>query len=119
MVFNIEGIGYENRIIAGAYKINEKNITADVVDSMGRKHKRLKRKQIVGSVDMYFPTIEEFEEFTKIITENNYLVNIELTVNNIAEDVDSIFFVNYEPVRDINGLRKDYIQRYTLTVEEQ
>lgn len=122
MVFKIGNTSYADHVIAGNYQINQKNIGEDWTDANGVKHQTLIRKKISGSCDMFFRTIEEFNDFIaniKAVTTSNQSVPMEVTVNNINEDKVIDAFINFDPVRNRDGMWHDYILRYTLSVEER
>lgn len=122
MKFVINGKDYADHVLAGAYRINSKPLAEEIVDANGKTHKRLIANKISGSVDMFFRTIEEFDEFATWIETNkdrNLANKIELTVNNTATDSVIDAFIDYDPVRSRDGMWKDYILRYSMTITER
>ena len=122
MVFKIGDTSYADHVIAGTYQINQKEIGQEWTDANHVKHKTLMRTKISGSCDMFFRTIEEFNDFIaniKTVKTSNQSVPMEVTVNNINEDKIMDAFIDFDPVRNRDGMWKDYILRYTLTVEER
>lgn len=122
MIFEINGKDYADHVLSGAYKINSKPLAEEIVDANGRTHKRLIANKVSGSVDMFFRTIEEFDEFATWIEghkDRNLANKIELTVNNTANDVLIDAYIDYEPVRSIDGMWNDYILRYSMNITER
>lgn len=122
MVFTINNVSYADHCIAGTYKVNSKDITENWVDASGKSHRRLKRKKVSGTVDMFFRTLDEFNSFISNIETNktSTLSNaMKVTVNNMNEDKQIDAFIDFEPVRDRDGMWNDYMLRYTLTIEER
>jgi hypothetical protein len=122
MVFKIGNTSYADHVIAGTYQINQKDIGKEWTDANQIKHKTLMRTKVSGSCDMFFRTIEEFNEFVaniKAVKTTNQSVPMELTVNNVNEDKEIDAFIDFDAVRNRDGMWKDYILRYTLSVEER
>lgn len=122
MEFKIGSTSYANRIIAGTYAINSKNIYDGFTDAAETAHRRLKRRKVVGKVDMFFRNIEDFNIFLDDINRNiddDLAVNMTVSVNNLAEDKEISAFLDFDPVRDRDGMWNDYMLRYTLSIEER
>lgn len=122
MEFKIGNTSYANRIIAGTYAINSKDIYESFTDASSTAHRRLKRRKITGKVDMFFKDIAEFNIFLDVINRNkdeNLAVDMTVSVNNLAEDKEIKAFLDFEPVRDRDAMWNDYMMKYTLNIEER
>ncbi len=120
----INGVDYSAHVIGGAYKVVKKPVGVSWTD--GFKTKRFSyqgRDRVEGSFDVFFRTIDEYNAFLSDLSAVYNLGFYTLTVklNNIAPPNDHAtgrFTLDYEPVRNIDGKRDDYIQRFTVTIEE-
>jgi len=123
MVLLIGNVDYSNHVIAGSYNINQKIQSSKWDDANYRTHKFKQRDKIVGSFDMFFRTVADYEGFkadlddAQALDDDSY--SISLTVNNISEQRRINAFIDYELVRDIDGKWQDYFGRFTVNIEER
>ena len=123
MVLLIGNVDYSNHVIAGSYNINQKIQSSKWDDANYRTHKFKQRDKIVGSFDMFFRTVTDYEGFkadlddAQALDDDSY--SISLTVNNISEQRRINAFIDYELVRDIDGKWQDYFGRFTVNIEER
>lgn len=123
MVLLIGNVDYSNHVIAGSYNINQKIQSSKWDDANYRTHKFKQRDKIVGSFDMFFRTVADYESFkadlddAQALDDDSY--SISLTVNNISEQRRINAFIDYELVRDIDGKWQDYFGRFTVNIEER
>lgn len=123
MVLLIGNVDYSNHVIAGSYNINQKIQSSKWDDANYRTHKFKQRDKIVGSFDMFFRTVADYEDFkadlddAQALDDDSY--SISLTVNNISEQRRINAFIDYELVRDIDGKWQDYFGRFTVNIEER
>lgn len=123
MVLLIGNVDYSNHVIAGSYNINQKIQSSKWDDANYRTHKFKQRDKIVGSFDMFFRTVTDYEGFKADLdgaqAPNDDSYSISLTVNNISEQRRINAFIDYELVRDIDGKWQDYFGRFTVNIEER
>ena len=123
MVLLIGNVDYSNRVIAGSYNINQKIQSSKWDDANYRTHKFKQRDKIVGSFDMFFRTVADYEDFKADLDDaqapDDDSYSISLTVNNISEQRRINAFIDYELVRDIDGKWQDYFGRFTVNIEER
>lgn len=120
----INGVDYSAHVIAGSYSVTKEPVGVNWTD--GFKVNRFEyqgRERVSGSFDMFFRTMAEYNAFLTDLDAVYSLGFYALTVklNNIAPPNDSAtgnFKFKFSPVRNIDGLREDYIQRFTVTIEE-
>lgn len=123
MVLLIGNVDYSNHVIAGSYNINQKIQSSKWDDANYRTHKFKQRDKIVGSFDMFFRTVADYEGFKADLDDaqapDDDSYSISLTVNNISEQRRINAFIDYELVRDIDGKWQDYFGRFTVNIEER
>ena len=120
----INGVDYSAHVIAGSYSVTTEPVGVNWTD--GFKVNRFEyqgRERVSGSFDMFFRTMAEYNAFLTDLDAVYSLGFYTLTVklNNMAPPNDSAtgnFKFKFSPVRNIDGLRQDYIQRFTVTIEE-
>ena len=122
MVFKIGTQNYADRIIAGTYKINSKDISQNWTDASGKSHRRLKRTKVSGTVDMFFRNMEDFNAFIAnlaAIKSATLSYEMQVTVNNLNENKTIDAFLDFDPIRAIDGMNKDYMLKYSIKIEER
>lgn len=123
MVLLIGNVDYSNHVIAGSYNINQKIQSSKWDDANYRTHKFKQRDKIVGSFDMFFRTVTDYEGFKADLDDaqapDDDSYSISLTINNISEQRRINAFIDYELVRDIDGKWQDYFGRFTVNIEER
>jgi len=123
MVFLVGTTDYSAHVIAGTYAVNNEPQFSKWEDTGHRKHRFKQRDKVVGSFDMFFRTLTEYETFKNSLDSNklsaNDAVNISVTVNNTSEQKAIEAFVDYDLVRDRDGAWNDYYKVFTVTIEER
>lgn len=115
---------YSDHVIAGSYQVNNEPMYSNLTDANYTVHRRKLRDKIVGTFDMFFRTVEDYEDFLDSLTAAKQSaddsIEITLDVNNTLEVGKTIYaFVRYSLVRDRDGKWDDYFQRYTVSIEER
>lgn len=123
MVFKVGNVDYSDHVIAGSYKVNNEPSYKTWVDAAYHTHRQKLRDKVVGSFDMFFRTLAEYEEFMDDIAEamddSDDAVSLSVTVNNTSEQKSIYAFIDYKLIRNIDGAWNDYFERYTVTIEER
>ena len=99
MVFKVGTHDYSDHVVAGSYKINNEPQYSEWTDANYRKHKVKLRDKVVGSFDMFFRSITDYETFKSHIaaeTSTNNSVGISVTVNNTSVQADINAFLKYD-----------------------
>lgn len=112
---------YSNHVIAGSYKVNNVPMTSDWVDASGVTHKVKLRDKIVGSFDMWFRDLDDYNGFLATISDNittGMTLPLTVEVNNTGLSHTGNFFLKHETVRNIDGAWEDYMERFTVEIEE-
>ncbi len=125
MVFKIgsETSGdYSNRVIAGSYDVNNDPVFESWFDSNKVEHKNRIRDRIVGSFDMFFRSMTEYDAFVSLVKTSKLAdesVFCTVAVNNDTSPYTGYFFIKFAPKRDIAGDWSDYMQRFTVEITER
>ena len=120
-VFKIGETDFSANVIAGTYDCSDEDIYTIWQDANGRNHREVFRKQLKGSFDMFFKTVNDFEVFnsayknarsasglTRIIIMNNTTNALE------AKDV----YFTFKPIRNRRDDWEDYYEQFTVSIEE-
>lgn len=120
-VFMVNNIDFSDHVIAGTYDVGEEAIYTQWQDANGRNHRDEYRKQLKGSFDMFFPTVDDFEVFnqaykavrgstglTSVVIRNNSTNNLE------SKDV----YLSFSPTRNRRDDWEDYYEQFTVDVLE-
>lgn len=123
IIFKIGSTGdYSNRVIAGTYNVQNKQVYKEFTDGNGRLRKIPLRNapKAVGTFDMFFKDMTEYDEFVSLIAslKANETVLCTVAVNNENRTVTSNFYIDFEPIRDRKGDWSDYMHRFTVKIEE-
>ena len=123
MTFTVGQVDYSDHVIAGTYDINNKPQYRTWEDGNCKTRRTKLRDQIVGSLNMFFRTASDYEDFlddieaAKDVTKDG-AVSISITVNNTLEQADTYAYIDYNLVRNIDGAWQDYFEVFTVNIEE-
>lgn len=124
-MFIIGANDYSNRVIAGAYSVYSEDIYKEWVDGNHKTHRNIVASKLRGSFDVMFKSIEEYNSFLSVVNSNKTdsgAVAVSLKANNKVEGSDLVTsncFLSFQPTRNRNGFWKDYMERFTIEVEEE
>lgn len=122
MIFKlVNGGDYSANVIAGTYTINTEEVYVEWKDANHVRHRSVIRERLVGSFDMYFNTIEEYQVFANDISRNKHSgKNAIQLMNNKTGVLKTInAFVEFETTRGRRFDWKDTINRFTVIIEEE
>lgn len=116
-------VDYSNRVIAGSYDVQTKPVYTTWYDGDGKEHRKLTRStpKTEGSFDMWFKTIEEYNDFAAQVASERLsdLTNlISVRSNTTNQLVSSKFFVDFSPIRTRKGDWTDIMERFTVSIKE-
>lgn len=122
-VFKIEESDFSGHMIAGTYSVIRRPVYSTWNDGNGNSHRQLKRYKMQGSFDMFFRTMEEYQDFINAIESSktanvNSYVAATLTDNMSNEDIEGYFYLDFSPLRNRDAKWNDYMQAFTVNVEE-
>lgn len=123
MLFEINSKDYTKYIIPSTYNVNSETIYETYEDAKGIKHYVKIREKVSGSFNMEIHNMEEYEAFVADIeASKNALTNthnIYLMVNNKAAGSNYHCIIKMESKRSLDGTRQEYIEQFTVNVEER
>lgn len=122
MTFTVDSTDYSGHVIAGSYKVNNEPQYQIWTDANHQIHKIKLRDKVVGSFDMFFRTISDYDTFKGHLaavknTDNSYSISV--TVNNTSAQANINAYVDYQLVRNIDGAWNDFFEKYTVSIEER
>lgn len=120
-IFKINTTDYSGHVIAGSYEVNNEVITSDWVDASGVTHKQKIRDKVSGKFDMFFRTKTAYDTFLGVLSTNRtsgQTIPLTVEVNNTGTSHTGNFFVTHKTVRNRDGAWADYMERFTVTIEE-
>lgn len=121
VMFKVGAGDYSDRVIAGSYNVNSQNVYKSWQDINGVEHREKIRDKIVGSFDMYFPTIDEYDAFRAVLDsvrkeDLSYTITV---VDNIKNEVKTIdVFITFQLTRNRLGWN-DIYERFKLNIQER
>lgn len=119
MRFLVRGEDYSDHVIAGTYAVNAQDEYKSWQDANGTTHRDTIRSKVVGSFDMYFKSAFEVEQFVSLLHgRQSEGVDLTVSVNGMGEH-QSIFFVDYELVRNRDYKWQDVFEVFTVNIEER
>lgn len=124
MVFKLYDIDYSGHVITGTYDVHEECVYQEVKDGYGIRHRIKIRDEVKGSFDMFFRTIDEFKGFAKSVKnakdKSTGAVKMLVRINNAEDELREIdAFIKFYPKRNRDGKWKDFMERFTLELEER
>lgn len=114
---------YANYILAGTYQVNNNPTYESYTDANTVEHRVLLRaNKVSGTFDMKFRTPAQYASFVNYITANRNASSgalyILLSVNNTNTVYAGWFYLTFEPVRNRDGKLQEYMETFTVTIEE-
>ena len=119
----INGHDYSNRVIAGSHNVVKEDVGTSWTDGNFKNHMEVSRQRVTGSWDMYFKSMAEYDTFLADIYAVKVSGYIPMTVkvNNLPSDESEVeinALMEIAPVRNRNGKWEDFMERFTVTIEE-
>lgn len=121
VMFKVGAGDYSDRVIAGSYNINSQNVYKSWQDINGVEHREKIRDKIVGSFDMYFPTIDEYDAFRAVLDsvrkeDLSYTITVVDNIKNEVKTIDA--FITFQLTRNRLGWN-DIYERFKLNIQER
>lgn len=122
-MFKLANIDYSDHVIAGAYKVVQNEVAVNWTDANHIDHHDVVRTRVEGSFDVYFKDMTEYDAFLSIYEANKVdgHVPVTVTVNNVPSDTAEKSvnaFLKFEPTRNRNDFWADFMERFTITLQE-
>lgn len=119
VVFMINDTDYSANVIADKYVMDNTVITKNYTDMQGRVHKKYVRSKIVGSFEMFFKTLEEYEDFIDEIDGAHSPQSISVTVNYPKVEFKAIqAYLTISPTRTLDASNSPMMRQFAVKVEE-
>lgn len=121
MVFKINGIDFSNNILIGTYEVNKK---ASFVSWQNANYRNIRIKtseKVAGEFEIFFKSAEDYQAFKNAVdsSEKDDMTHIMiLSVNNSNKDEIIEGYIDYVLVRDTDGNKNDFYQKFKVTIEE-
>lgn len=121
VMFKVGAGDYSDRVIAGSYNVNSQNVYKSWQDINGIEHREKIRDKIVGSFDMYFPTIDEYDAFRAVLDsvrkeDLSYTITVVDNIKNEVKTIDA--FITFQLTRNRLGWN-DIYERFKLNIQER
>ena len=113
---------YTAKVAAESYAVRSVKQYDGWTDANGNEHRSVFREQISGSIQMYFPSIDDFDSFCSDLASNEHndtSVTATVWVNNLNRNVTSDFFFDMDPARYIDGAWLDQVGKVKITIKER
>lgn len=123
ITFKIGTSEYGNRVIAGTYQVNNDAPYESYTDANEVEHRiALRDSKVSGSFDMRFRTMTEYQTFLSILStykkSSDGTYPIKVTVNNKLTEHEGDFFIEFQPKRNRTAALQDYLETFTVYIEE-
>mgnify|MGYP003313057365 CR=1 FL=1 len=120
-MFKIGAGDYSNRVIAGSYNVNSQDVYKNWQDLNGIEHREKIRDKIVGSFDMYFQSIDEYDDFRAVLDsvrkdDLSYTITIVDNKTNTEKQIDA--YLTFQLTRNRFGWN-DIYERFKLNIQER
>lgn len=124
MIFKVGTTDFTNNVVIGSYEVNKVPVYDEWEDASGTIHRIKTRDRISGSFEIFFRTLTDYATFLTAVTNNtsssNLSVKVSLAINNANTTVTDVYvYMDYAPVRDVDGTRNDYFKVISVTIEER
>lgn len=120
-VFIVNNIDFSGHVLAGTYEVGNEPIYTEWQDANGRYHREVFRKRLQGSFDMYFKTVDEFEQFNqayKTIRQDSGLTKVSIMNNSTNQVEIKDVYLDFSPVRNRRDDWEDYYETFTVDIKE-
>ena len=120
MTFTVNQTDCSANVIAGTYNVNNEPVYKEWEDGDHVTHKKKLRDKVVGSLDMFFRTPEEYSSFLTTLASAtaNEQTTLTVSVVNTQSDKTGYFFVKHNATLNIDGTWSDYVDKFTLNITE-
>lgn len=121
IVFKINDTDFSDHVLAGSYDISEVPVYTEWTDANGRDHREVFRKRLQGSFDMYFKTVDDFEEFNeayRLIRLDSGLTRVMIMNNSTNQLEQKDVYLEFAPIRNRRDDWEDFYERFTVDVKE-
>ena len=113
---------YTENVAAESYAVRSVKQYDGWTDANGNEHRSVFRSQISGTIQMYFPTIGDYDTFCNDLETNEHndtSVTATVWVNNLNSNVTADFFFDMDATRYIDGAWLDQVGKVKVTIKER
>lgn len=121
MIFKINGTDFTDAVVRNSYAVNHVDEFDSWTDCNRKEHRSNFRSKVKGSLDLIFMTLDEYKVFADALKLRltDGTSRVELSVNNSLEDVVCYCYISYAPKRGRTPTFDDYMEKFTVEVEER
>lgn len=122
IMFKLGAHDYSDHVIAGSYQVNQQDVYKSWNDITGVEHREPIRTKLVGSFDMYFKNIEEYDEFQAVLKnakqpDTSFRIAICDNTSNQLKVIDA--YLTFQLTRNRDGFWNDKYERFKVNVQEK
>lgn len=122
IMFKIDDTDYSTHVVAENYAVRNIPQYKSWIDANGNEHRSVYRKQISGSFNMYFATIEEFDIFCALldsVQKNDTSYPCTVWINNENTAITADYFIDFDATRYRNVRWADQIEMLKISIKER
>lgn len=122
IMLKINNIDFSGHVLAGGYKVQSEDVYIPWTNANGIEKRKKYRTRVMGSMDVFFRSMTDYESFAAAVaakTNSDNAVEVTLTDNRTNQEVTINAFMDYEVVRNIDGMWDDFYESFTIDIEEQ
>lgn len=122
-LFKVGTTDYTGNVVQNTWDVNKLPVYKEYKDANEEKHKRFLRNKISGSFKMVFKDLTDFAAFQSALdtarSATNFTVSCTVYDNKHSQAETINAFIDFKPgLRQKAGL-EEYIEPFTVTLEEQ
>lgn len=121
MILVINGMSFNQFVVVGTYDVNRQYMYSTWEDLYHKEHRSDIRRRVVGTFDVYFKNETDYIKFVDRAyreVETDGTVQIKCSVNNSYDTFEGRVYLEYAPVRSRTSKGVDYMEQFTVTIEE-
>lgn len=120
-MFKVGTVDYTSRIVSGSYQIQTNDLYEEWTDANGRSHRMKYTEKTSGSLDLVFKTLQEYEDFMSNLASvkaDDLSVSLVVLDNISSTEKEIDAFIEFAPIRQVDGLFNDRIETVTFNIME-
>lgn len=121
VAFKVGSTDYSSHVVAGTYNVNDFDIYNSRETGNKTERRKFLRTRVMGTFDMWFKdktTYDSFVTALKNAKQSDLTVSVTVTPNNTDTVKTCSCFVEFAPVRNIDGRWRDYMEQFEVTIKE-
>ena len=120
-MFKVGTVDYTSRIVSGSYQIQTNDLYEEWTDANGRSHRMKYTEKTSGSLDLVFKTLQEYEDFMSNLASvkaDDLSVSLVVLDNISSTEKEIDAFIEFVPIRQVDGLFNDRVETVTFNIME-